>query len=177
MSTYKLVSPGINTELHARTFFEINLSDDGRLFIAGVVGPDRSGGCRGSCGQIQGHLGPIRFDEGWNDDILAEFRQVWDRWHLNDMQAGTPEQTDALKPFYAERTYPENTYSHACEYLKGLGLYEVPDTRPGREGQMYRYGTAWLTVAVPQHVIDWLMALPTSTVPLPGIWGRGKVSA
>jgi hypothetical protein len=63
---------------------------DGELTISGVEGPKRGGNCWGSCGQII--LGwqddPARWTTkgaNFNDEQLAEFMAIWDRWHLNHM--------------------------------------------------------------------------------------------
>lgn len=77
-------------------FAKIQLSDDGRLSISGVVGPRENGNCAGSCGQIiisfkeydkRGHLSlsELRPASNWTRSMIRKFFDVWDRWHLNDM--------------------------------------------------------------------------------------------
>ena len=73
--------------------------NDSRLSITGVEGPLPSGNCLGSCGQIDTGLNPADFNTyapGWNVGLLRRFLDVWDNWHLNDMNAGTPAQTAEL---------------------------------------------------------------------------------
>jgi hypothetical protein len=134
----------------------------GNLSISGVEGPNRHGGARGACGQINMRLKPTGFTsfaKGWDASKVAQFLKIWDAWHLNDMNAGTPKQTALLKAkFYTEdRKYPENDYTHACEFLDAHGL--LIDKHPVT-GEDYRYGTACLKVAVPEGVLTWLKALP-----------------
>jgi hypothetical protein len=77
-------------------FAKIELTEDGRLSISGVVGPRENGNCAGSCGQIvmsfkeydkRGHmsLSELRPANGWTRPMIRKFFDVWDRWHLNDM--------------------------------------------------------------------------------------------
>lgn len=149
-------SPGTYCDMFVKVEYA-----SGKLSITGVEGPMRNGDAKGSCGQIIMHDWEIvNYAPGWDASKVAKLRQVWEDWHLNDMQAGTPEQTEALKPFYTTRKYPENDYAHACEYLKERGLYEVPDPRQGKEGETYRYGMAWLRVEVPADVLEFLKGLP-----------------
>lgn len=167
---YKLVRLGVRKNPTCSVYCEIEYSADGKLSITGVEGPNGSGNCVGSCGQICMDLKASDFKtfaEGWDADKVTEFLRIWDVWHLNDLQAGTPEQTAALKPFYAERKYPENDYTHACEFLRVHGLYEVPDPRSENAGKTYQYGHAWLSVPVPAEVLAWLVALPESPNALP----------
>lgn len=73
-------------------FCKITISDGGNLSITGVVGPDRRGNCAGSCGQIVDELKFItesttgnELAPGWSEELLNEFIDIWDKWHLNDM--------------------------------------------------------------------------------------------
>jgi hypothetical protein len=118
---------------------------EGKLSISGVESPNVYGNCRGGCGQIN----PVKVDtlaKGWTYGKLARFNSIWAEWHLNDMKAGTPKQTEALKGKNLD-------YDKAVEYLKSINLYE---------DNGYKYGSAWLKVEVPQDVIDFLEALPNT---------------
>jgi len=165
-------------------FFEIEFND-GRLSIHGVEGPTQSGNAKGSCGQILDHYRThtdnygqtiltkekviykssngggyetlIRFTKGWNYANFKEFLDVWKRWHLNDLNAGTPMQEEHLRrikellPFPG---YPVSYYEWASNILYDAGLNPSPD----KEG--YLYGHAWLKEEVPQEAIEWLFNLP-----------------
>jgi len=75
---------------------------------------------------------------------------VWDRWHLNDMRAGTKKQEDAIREL-RKTQHRGYKYDEACDYLSKIGLL-VDDG--------YKYGTSWLTEEVPQDVLRWLFSLP-----------------
>lgn len=64
----------------------------GVLSITGVEGPKSNGDCRGSCGQIYDHIRIKDFAPGWDHKTLAEFIDVWRRWHLNDLRAACEHQ-------------------------------------------------------------------------------------
>lgn len=117
---------------------------NGRLSISGVVyegkkllKSEKNLICAGQCQ-----------DEA-RDLIGEKLFQVWERWHLNDMRAGTPAQENALSE--VKHTFNRiNWYEQACDYLKCKGLL-VDDG--------HRYGTAWLTEALPQDVVQYLESL------------------
>src|SRR5687768_3483397 len=86
----------------------------GKLSITGVVGPTRDGNARGGCGQIV-----MSFKEsypkcdpapGWTKETIDQFMEIWDRWHLNGMRAGTYEQEAWVRDHHAE--YPGYPVSH-----------------------------------------------------------------
>jgi hypothetical protein len=142
---------------------------DGRLSISGVEGPKPSDNCIGACGQIdmhlRGHEEDIEPAPGWSIDMLRKFFAVWERWHLNDLTAGSPAQEEFLRTHKAEwKTYKAcssgipSYYDWACKVLAAAGLH--PD--PERNG--YRYGSAWLKEEVPEDVLVWLHALPDTDV-------------
>jgi hypothetical protein len=64
------------------------------LSISGVVGPRPGGNAWGSCGQIQNELRNInKLAPGWTREMVDKLFEVWERWHLNDMNAACPHQT------------------------------------------------------------------------------------
>lgn len=105
-------------------------------------------------GQISGELRKLVDTE----PALLKFRvedarklcDVWDRWHLNDMRAGTKKQEDAIREWRKTKR-GSYKYDDACKYLSKIGL--LVDNG-------YRYGTSWLTEEVPQDVLKWLFSLP-----------------
>ncbi len=76
---------------------------------------------------------------------IAELCDLWDRWHLNGLIAGSRAQRDHLEvnkpqgPFY-----PTSYYEKACEILKAANLYE---------DRGYKYGSAWLVEPLPVAVM------------------------
>ena len=74
-----------------RTFCEIKF-DGKRLSITGVIKPMRQGGCE-ACGQIYDEIKDVKeYAPGWTQGMAEKFVKVWQRWHLNDMNAGCEHQ-------------------------------------------------------------------------------------
>jgi hypothetical protein len=88
-----------------------------------------------SGGQMQGELREQReaidYAPGWSPGKLVELLDVWDTYHLNDMQAG-------------------------CEHQRALGwTYNEHPAEPCPECG-YKMGTEWRTMPVPAEVIEYL---------------------
>ena len=81
--------------------------------------------------------------------IPARLYEIWKRWHLNDMRAGTFVQEEILRQAKASGVQL-NDYDEACNYLQRFDAYVD-------EG--YKYGTRWLKEELPQEVIDYICAL------------------
>lgn len=135
--------------------------ENGRLSISGVEGPLASGNALGSCGQIDMHLRneqkSIKLAPGWTRAKLRQFFDVWERWHLNDMKAGSVEQETWLRenPIAKEEyAYPKSHYEVASKKLADAGL------NPDSTG--YLYGHAWKHEEVPADVLDFLRSLPNT---------------
>lgn len=97
------------------------------------------------------------------DAKVQRIVKVWREWHLNGMNAGTPEQTAAICAWEAEGNRYD--YTAACEMLRARGLYEVPLTPDLRctgdfppevlnGSRGYHYGERWVYRPIPQEVID-----------------------
>lgn len=128
----------------ASVFITVRIRDNGELSITGVEGPNNAGGCRGGCGQIE--INPdsfTSFAKGWDRAKVEKLRDIWKRWHMNNMRAG-------------------------CEHQRALGWNKY-DEHPSEPCPTcgYKYGSAWLKEELPQDVIDWLMTLPTADKPSP----------
>lgn len=157
-----VVNPGTSTDT-GRLFVTIQY-ENGRLSITGVEGPKKNGDARGSCGQIV--MSGLRVDtyaDGWDAAKLATLAKVWDRWHLNDMRAGSAVQESYLRAHPVTAVYPGPHYVKASAVLTKAGL------NPDANG--YKYGSAWKSEDVPAEVIDWLFALPVGEADrLPHAW-------
>lgn len=141
----------------------------GRLSLQGIEGADASGNCGGACGQIAMHwtenyFQSFSFAHGWNLELALKLRAAWNRWHLNDLQAGSPRQREFL------RQQPPMAFVEACAMLEAHGLQ--PDKEYLHNRKPYRYGTAWLSEPVPEEVLAWLAGLPDASEPLPKVWQR-----
>lgn len=71
-------------EIMAKAYAKIEY-DGERLSICGVVGPTKNGDCLGSAGQCADEIRNGTPAEGWTREMLDKFCDIWDRWHLNDM--------------------------------------------------------------------------------------------
>jgi hypothetical protein len=78
-----------------------------------------------------------------NVSLYKEIMELWQNNHLNDINAGTQEQENAIKEWIKQgNTYD---YNKVCEYLKSIDLYEV------KQGElMYKYGSAWIYRDIPE---------------------------
>ena len=65
------------------------------LSISGAIGPLSNGDAIGSCGQCQDNIKITRYAEGWDRASVTKFLDIWNRWHLNDMNAATAEMRQA----------------------------------------------------------------------------------
>ncbi len=82
--------------------------------------------------------------------IPTRLYEIWKRWHLNDMRAGTFVQEEILRQAKASGVEFDNFYIDACEYLQRFDAL-VDDG--------YKYGSKWLKEELPQEVIDYVCAL------------------
>lgn len=99
----------------------------------------RGGQCVGSLAE---HYKSLR-----NNKLYMRILDLWQKYHLNDMHAGTPEQEKAIKEWKAQgNTYD---YTKACDYLKEIGLYEVD-----LNGEKYKYGHSRLYEAIPAEDLE-----------------------
>ena len=91
-----------------------------------------------------------------NTPRMQKIHALWKRWHLNGTHAGTPEQEEILKRFFAT-TGGRYDYDMACAVLKNAGKYEVLFTGKtvGREynHEPYKYGHGWVIEDLPEWVI------------------------
>ncbi len=151
MTIHKKIINPVKT-IDGQAFCEINYNYD-KLSIHGVIAPLKNGNCRGSCGQMYDSLlaDIVSYNEGWNKELVAQFVEVWKKWHLNDMQAGTPKQMQAIEDW--ENAGNKYDYDKVVDFLKTAGIYE---------DNGYKYGSAWLFKEVPQTVVQFLVELPDS---------------
>ncbi len=145
-------------EVKADVFCKIKFKE-GKLSISGVIGPKSDGDCVGSCGQINMSLKPedVIPAKGWTNEMITQFLNIWDEWHLNDMVAGSPTQENELKK-HTFPGYPVTYYNWACSVLTAANLQ--PDANYLHNNKPYKYGAAWLKKEVPSEVLDFLESLP-----------------
>lgn len=115
---------------------ELQLKDTtkGQVFTA-------SGGVWGSKGQdyiIVGQCIDELADLLPDNQLMQDIYYLWDRYHLNDMNAGDEIQTLAVKRWLDKGN--KYDYNEVCDHLDSLGILE-------HNG--YRYGTAWKFRKIP----------------------------
>lgn len=138
------------------TFVKIQW-DGKRLSITGVEGPKSNGDCSGACGQIVMHEWNLQLiNDEWEPEMVKRLRDLWNRWHLNDMRAGSASQEKYLRNNPIIVTYPETHYEKACKVLADANL------NPDENG--YKYGTKWIFEEVPNHIIEELFTFPASKI-------------
>lgn len=71
--------------------------------------------------------------------LFSQVYKYWKKFHLNDLQAGTLEQTEILKK------YESTDYDDRCEFLKEHDMYV---------DRGYTYGTKWLTQIIPDTIVS-----------------------
>ena len=92
------------------------------------------------------------------NDLFKEYRidkstlfsilDIWDRWHLNNLRAGTRGQNVLVKYYIRRVGYYK--YEEVCKFLESKGLlYD----------RGHKYGSKWLYEPLPQDVIDYLKSL------------------
>jgi hypothetical protein len=101
------------------------------------------------CGQCLDEIISLMPD----NEIVKVVHPIWKEYHLNNMKAGTRQQTEALDLFFTENGRSYN-YDEAVEYLKLIGKYI---------DRKYQYGSSWLLKPVPDEVIDQLIKVCTPT--------------
>ena len=99
-----------------------------------------------------------------NSDVI-ELINIWEKYHLNDMKAGSKKQTEAVQKWLDEGN--KYDYSHAVEYLKSIDLYE---------DRGYKYGHSWLFEPIPESVVKkvvFLVRKLKSSMAMGGVTAHG----
>lgn len=136
----------------------------GELSIIGVN--------NGGYGQIQNSIARTElkhneFGWGWDKESVDKFIQIWNRWHFNHMNPGTPAQMIIIRHFknLANKEDPLHMESpHAYAKKKGFDYYYDLQLYWLRSVNMeshdgYKFGTKWLFEEVPKDVLEWLYGL------------------
>lgn len=88
----------------------------------------------------------MKFPSIKNNKTYLKIYRLWKHHHLNNMNAGTPEQSAALKKYHEENGLRYD-YTKDVEYLKSINLWEV--MLPS--GEIYKYGHGWLYREIPEN--------------------------
>lgn len=138
----KVINPGTGLDYKGQPmpiYCQIEFTD-GKLSITGVEGPKSNGDCAGSCGQIVDHLAAdIReLSPGWTPEMLNQFVETWNAWHLNDLRAGCEhqraenwgrEEVEVITYGYATETRKqrERIEREALERLRACGTATITE--------------------------------------------------
>ncbi|RYD61954.1 MAG: hypothetical protein EOP83_15845 [Verrucomicrobiaceae bacterium] len=125
-----------------RVTIEVELNV-GRLSICGNIWNQRETDCV-SCGQNIDEIGRL-FP---NNQMVQRIVAIWDQYHLNDMQAGSPAQRAHLNGLGEQRP---TGYNETLAELTRVGLQ--PDASYLYNGKPYAYGSAWLREEIPEEII------------------------
>ena len=135
---------------------EVNVTDKpsgAALSITGSVWlPSRRDIIAG--GQLQDSLLDYLTEPAYKRSDVDRLLAIWQRWHLNDMKAGSPAQElwlheNPISP--DDYHYPKSYYEVACERLAAVGIN--PDPNFIYKDKPYSYGNAWLKEELPAEVI------------------------
>ncbi len=104
-----------------------------------------------SCGQNDESIKAlIKEGELEASPLILEVLELWDKYHLNHLCPGTPEQEEAVQKGFEtgaiKKFQKESFYEQAVAYLKSVGLYEVQ-----HGGKPYCYGSGWIHKQIPQR--------------------------
>lgn len=156
--------------------------ENGKLSVTGVEGPLPSGNCLGDYGQIimnfkeydpHGYMSrlDVKLNAGWNRSMFKKFLDVWDKWHLNDVQSACEHQREL------GWTYENHRGMYIEVPRKKIVIDEYDDGTSNDPIQKfdefkghlcpvcgYSIGSAWLKMEVPQDVIDFLFSLPDTEI-------------
>lgn len=112
-----------------------------------ICGAYRLGGC--SCQNL-------RTIESYADRVKEQDKNiynfivnVWGRYHLNTLKAGTKKQAQTLAKASAALLWADN-YADACQYLKDKNILE---------DRGYKYGSGWLVEQIPADIIAKIKSL------------------
>jgi len=123
---------------------EIEIKKKDKLQVLSIVGSYFTG--KKLLKSEKNMLGFGQIREEVRSIIPTQLYEIWKRWHLNDMRAGTQKQEQLLRDAEVEI----NTYDEACNYLAAKDAYI---------DNGYKYGSRWLKEELPQEVIDYIINL------------------
>jgi hypothetical protein len=146
---------------NCRVTVEVELND-GRLSICGNIWNPQETDCY-SCGQNIYTLAELLH----GSHKMQRIKAIWERWHLNDMKAGSPKQEEYLREHPVKAEYPQSHYEVASKMLADAGLN--PDQTYLYKGLPYQYGFAWLKEELPAEVIAEVESWFTPTAAEPEI--------
>jgi len=83
---------------------------------------------------------------------VQRMAQIWERWNLNDMRAGSSAQESWLRANPITVQYPESHYEKASKALADAWLNPDESCPNPETGEGYKYGSAWKMEELPDDV-------------------------
>ncbi len=101
--------------------------------------------------------GKLEVGNGISNSEFEKLLDIWDRWHLNDLKAGTSRQRKIIEEHEDEAKY--NKFDKFLD--RPVAILEDHDAQPdtetsgfGKDG--YKYGSQWLYEPLPDDVIEFV---------------------
>ncbi len=96
----------------------------------------------------------LQYPEIRNNSTFRKIHGLWQRNHLNDMNAGTKEQTEAIDAYLKNNGNKRYDYNDVCKFLKLNNLYEVI-----HNDKPYKYGHGWIYRDISEEDISEIIGL------------------
>ena len=130
---------------------DIKLTDDGCFTASGMIWNRIQTDCiaGGQCLDTIKECLP-------NNKTFNQIYNIWKLYHLNDMNAGSPKQTEIINKYFNSNPFPYD-YDLVCSALDSLGLLD--DNSYIYNDKPYRYGSAWLKTEIPAPVKNQITSL------------------
>jgi hypothetical protein len=116
-------------------------------------------------------MNDYRFKNPANKIVFDEIYNLWKKYHLNDMNAGTPKQTAAIKEGFdawrKELGYDAD-FTNKCRYLQSINLYldyeytvngVLQSEAKTPEPVGYRYGSGWIYFSISEDDLNHITTL------------------
>ena len=79
-----------------------------------------------------------------NNPKIKRIHDLWEQYHLNDMQADTKKQVEAIAAWRKETNTQGFAYTEESEYLKSINLFE---------DNGIKWGHQWLYMPIPAEIL------------------------
>lgn len=102
-------------------------------------------------------------------------KEMWERYHLNGMHAGTPAQEALLKQAVRNgelSSYGANNYEETLSYLEKHGLL-YDKSCEGKTEAGYKYGSSWLYEPIPEYDLKAIEEFMDTNV-VPSWWDKNE---
>lgn len=91
---------------------------------------------------------------------FCQIHELWEKYHLNDMHAGTPKQEAMIREGIASGELADRDCTRVCDYLKSKRGY-IDNDHKDNDGNGYRYGHGWLYEPIPEEDLNKIKNLIT----------------